>query len=139
MANHATTEVAKAKAKKEQAKLLHGKRRQGSEESNEEEEEEEEEEDEFDPNIPWGMLPHEDEQADAGQANMTPIPQQASTQTKGDAPPRSAGEDTPLRLEEQVHPTLTDPTGGSKWPIADVVESESSDQPSKCYRIMASR
>ena len=70
--NHATTEAVKAKkeqkkAKKERVKLQRGKRQQGSEESDDdEEEEEEEEEDESDPNIPWGALACEDEQADAG-------------------------------------------------------------------------
>ena len=72
-ANHAAAEAAKVKkerkkAKKERAKLQRGKRWQGSEESDgdEEEEEEEEEEDESDPNIPWGKVTREDEQADAG-------------------------------------------------------------------------
>ena len=126
------------KSKKERAKLQRGKRRQGSEESDSDEEEEEEE-DESDPNISWGVLAHEDEQADAGQANMTPIPQHALTQTEDDAPPRSAGEDVPPRSEEQVRPTPTDPIGGSKRPIADVAESESSTQPPKHSQIIASR
>ena len=69
-ANRAVAEAVKArkerkKAKKEQAKLQCGKHRQGSEESDGDEEEEEEEE-KSDPNIPWGALAHEDEQANAG-------------------------------------------------------------------------
>ena len=81
------------KAKKERVKLQRGKHRQGSKESDgdEEEEEEEEEEDEPDPNIPWGALAHKDEQADAGQANMNPVPQHTPAQTEVDAPPRSVG------------------------------------------------
>jgi len=110
------------KVKKERAKLQHGKCRQGSEESDGDEEEEE-----SDPNIPWGALAHEDEKADAGQANMTLIPQHAPTQIEEDAPPRSAGEDVPPRLEEQVRPAPTDPTGGSKRRIADMAELELSD------------
>ena len=82
-------------------------------------------------NIPCGTLVHEDEQSDVGQANMTLIPQHAPTQIEEDAPPRSAGEDVPPRLEEQVRPAPTDPTGGSKRSIVHVVESESSGQPPK--------
>ena len=78
-------------------------------------------------------------QADAGQVNLTLILQHAPAQTEEDAPPRSAGEDASLRLAEQARPTLIDPTGGSKWPIADVVESESSGQPPKLSRVMVSR
>ena len=99
--------------------------------------EEEEEEDESDPDIPWGALLGEDEQADVGQANRTPIPQHAPAQTEKVAPLRSAREDASPRSEEQVHPASTNPIGGSKQPIADVVESESSDQPLKCSWIMA--
>ena len=118
--------------------LQHGKHRQGSKESDDDEEEEEEE-DESDLNIPWGMLAREDEQADVGQANLTPIRQHAPAQTKKDAPPRSAGEAVPPRSKEQVCPASTDPTGGSKRPITDVVKLESSDQPPKCSRIMVLR
>jgi len=112
-ANHAVAETAKAKkerrkAKKELASVQCGKRWQGSEESDGDEEEEEEE-DKSDPNISWGALGHEDEQADVGQANLTPIPQHASAQTKEDAPSRSAREDASLRLAEQVCPAPTDP------------------------------
>ena len=89
------------------------------------------EEEEDDPNILWGVLALEDEQANMRQVNLTLIPQHASTQTEEDAPLRSVGEDTPLRLVEQVRPAPTDPTGGSKQPIIDVVGSESSGQPSK--------
>ena len=108
-------------------------------EESDDDEEEEEVEDESNPNIPWGAFAREDEQADAGQANMTLIPQHALAQTEEDAPPRSVGEDAPPRFEEQVRPASTDPTRGSKRPIADVAELESSDLPPKHSRIMASR
>ena len=73
-ANRTTVEAAKAKkdqkkAKKERAKLQRGRCRQGLEECNDDEEEEEEE----DPNIPWGMLALEDDQANVGHVNLTPI------------------------------------------------------------------
>jgi len=74
-----------------------------------------------------------------GQTNMTLIPQHALAQTEEDAPPRLVGEDAPLWSKEQVRPAPTDPTGGSKRPIADVAESESSDQPLKHSQIMALR
>ena len=106
------------------------------------------EEEEDDPNILWGVLALEDEQANVGQVNLTLISQHALAQTEEGAPPRSTGEDTPLRLAKQVRPTptgpnapprsagedvplglveqvrpaLTDPTGGSKRLVADVVE-----------------
>ena len=83
---------------------------------------------------------------------MTLIPQHALAQTEEDAPPRSVGEDVPLRLAEQVRPAPTDldapprstreeapqrlveqarpaptdPIGGLKRPITDVAELESS-------------
>ena len=133
-ANHAAAEA--AKAKKEREKLQRGRRRQGSEESDGDDEEEE---DESDPNIPWGALALEDEQTDAGQANLTLIPQHAPAQTEEDALPRSARKDVPPRSEEQVHPAPTDPTRGAKRPVADVAESELSGQPSNRPRIMASR
>ena len=139
--NRTAAEVVNAKernkAKKERVNLQHGKQRQGSKESDGDEEEEEEE-DESDPNIPWGALALEDERVDAGQVNLTPIPQHAPAQLEEVAPPRSVGEDAPSRSEEQICPALTDPIGGSKWPITDVAELESSDQPLKCSRIMVS-
>ena len=137
MAEAAKAKKDRKKAKKERAKLQRGRRRQGSEESDSDKEDEEEEE--SDPNIPWGALALEDEQADAGQVNLTPIPQHALAQTEEDAPPRLAGEDAPLRLAEQVRPAPTDPTGLSKRPIADVAESESSGQPPKRSQVMVSR
>ena len=106
---------------------------------NNDDEKEEEEEEESDPNIRWDALACKDEQADMGQANLTLNPQHAPVQIEEVAPPRSVGEDAPPRSEEQVRPAPPDPTGGSKWPIADVVESESNDQPPKRSRIMASR
>ena len=84
------------------------------------------------------MLALKDERANAGLVNLTTILQHAPTQTEEVVPPRSVGEDAPSRSEEQVCPALTDPIGGSKWPITDVAELESSDQPLKCSRIMVS-
>ena len=111
------------------------------------------------------MLVLEDEHADVGHVNLTPIPQQAPTRTEEDVPLRSVGEYAPLRLAEQVCPTLTnpnaplrsvgedapsrseeqvypaptDPIGGLKQLITYMAESELSDQPLKCSRIMESR
>ena len=95
--------------------------------------------DESNPSIPWGMLAFEDEQADMGQANLTPIPQHALVQIEEDAPPRSTREDAPPRSEEQVQPAPTNPIGGAKQPVADVVESELSGQPLKHPQIRALR
>ena len=58
------------KARKERGRLQRGRHRQGSKESDDNEEEEEEE----DLNISCGVLALEDEQADAGQVNLTLIP-----------------------------------------------------------------
>ena len=67
-ANRATAEA--TKARKERGRLQRGRHRQGSKESDDNEEEEEEE----DLNISCGVLALEDEQADAGQVNLTLIP-----------------------------------------------------------------
>ena len=57
------------KAKKERAKLQCGRHGQGLEESDDDEEEEGE-----DPNILWGMLALEGEQANMAWVNLTLIP-----------------------------------------------------------------
>jgi len=134
MAEAVNAKKERNKAKKERVKLQRGKHRQGSKESDNDEEE-----DEPDPNIPWGALALEDEWADTGQVNLTAIPQHASVQTEEVVPPRSVGEDVPSRSKEQVCPAPTNPIRGSKRPITDMAESESSDQPLKCSRIMESR
>ena len=96
--NRTAAEVVNAKernkAKKERVNLQHGKQPQGSKESDGDEEEEEEE-DESNPNIPCCALVLEDVQTDAGQANLTLIPQHALAQTNEDVPPRLVKEDAP--------------------------------------------
>ncbi|XP_066365083.1 uncharacterized protein [Miscanthus floridulus] len=60
---------------------------------------------------------------------MTLIPQHAPAQTEEDAPPRSAGDNTPLRSAGQVCPTPTNPAWVTPIPQQALAQSEEDTPP----------